>query len=162
MTVGTHVLFQVGAEAFALLVNAVTEVLPLAELSTPPGLPEAVAGFLDFGGAIVAVLRADRLLDLESRDHGLDAHILLLRSEGPGLALLVDRVTSVRSVPLGDQRPVGDDQTFRGCVVGEIVGSGRPAHVLSAERLISEGERRKIVTFGDAEIRRRSLLETLE
>lgn len=160
MTVSTHVLFRIGAEAFALPVAAVSEVLPLPELSTPPGVPDAAAGFLEFAGTIIPVLRTGRLLDLECGEPGLYAHILLLRGDGPGLALLVDRVTSVRAVPIDDQRPVGDDQTFRGCVVGEITDTGRPAHILSVERLILEGERRKIAAFGDAETRRRSLLET--
>lgn len=157
-----HVLFEIGSGAFALPAVAVSEVLPLPQLSTPPGLPEAVAGFLDFGGAIVPVLHTGRLLDLDDSEPGLYAHLLLLHAEKPSLALLVDRVTAVRAVPPTDRRPIDDGQTFRGCVVGEIASLSGTAHLLSVERLVSEGERRKIAEFHAAEVRRRSILEISE
>jgi len=154
------VLFAVGGEAFALPAPAVAEVLPTAELACPPGMPPALAGFLDLGGTAVAVLRTGRLLGLDDEaDPELYGHMLLLGEPCVGLALMVDRVVAVRRVPAGDRRQIGPDETFRGCVVGEIADPQGAAHLLSVDRLLSEAERQKLQAFRQAEAGRRALLE---
>lgn len=156
---GADVLFEISGSSFAVPAAAIAEVLPVAELATPPGLPPVVLGFLDLADTIVPVLHAARLLDLADRQPGLDAHLLLLRGGSARVALLVDRVTAVRPTDANDWRPVAEDATFRGCVVAELAGLGRPVHGLSLERLISAAERAQVASFRDAELRRRAALE---
>lgn len=148
-----HVLFRIAGEAFALPSTAVAEILPIARLATPPGLPPVLAGFLNLDGAVVAVLRAHILLELDGDPAGLDAHMLHLRDAEPATAILVDRVTSVEPVDDSDARPVATDQTFRDGVVAEIDGFDHPVHLISIERLLSDGERRKLAFFAEAERR---------
>lgn len=162
MAQSADVLFEVSGELFAVPAATVSEVLPLAELATPPGLPAGIAGFLNLGETVVPVLRTDRLLDLQGDEPGIYAHLLLLRGRHAPLALLVDRVAAVEVIPERNRCSVADEETFRGCVVGEAVDFGRPVHVLSLDRLISERERSRIAAFRDAELRRRSVLEVSE
>src|SRR5438128_2487698 len=81
-------LFHLPGHACALPLASVQEVVPMPLLSRPPGLPSVLAGFLDLGGAIVPVLRLDRLLGLSEVVPGLYTPLLVLRQPEDRLALL--------------------------------------------------------------------------
>ena len=84
--------------AWALSASGVAEVLPTAPMERPAGSPRALAGFLNVGGAPLAVIRLDVLLGGEaSAGDDLYHHIIRL-SGSPGatpLGLLVERVLDV-------------------------------------------------------------------
>ena len=48
----------------AFPLEAVREVVPMASLSSPPGLPSGLLGFLDLRGTAIPIVRLDRLFDL--------------------------------------------------------------------------------------------------
>jgi chemotaxis signal transduction protein len=48
----------------AFPLEAVREIVPMASLVAPLGLPAAVAGFLDLRGTAIPIIRLDRLYDL--------------------------------------------------------------------------------------------------
>src|SRR3546814_10908642 len=102
-------------------------------------------GVLDRGCTAVAVLRTGSLLGIDDAgDPGLYGHMLRLGDPCAGLALLVDRVAAVRRVPPGDHRQIGPDETFRGCVVGEIAGTQGDAPLLPVARLPHAGARKRL------------------
>ena len=146
------VVFDVAASRCALPRAEVRELLPLPRLSRPPGLPKAVAGFLNLAGAAVPVVDAARLLGLASADDevepGLYQHLILIRrGPGPDVALLVDRVVDVISIAPERLTPISDADTLNGCVAGEIDTGGGPIHVISGERLFLEEERQALADF---------------
>lgn len=154
-----HLLFEIAAHRFALRTDTVAEVLPLPELLRPPGLPAAVAGLLDFGGEVVAVVRTGSLLDLPADEPGLYCHLLLLRMPPPRPALLVDRVSAVERIATTALRPVDDGNSFRGYVLAEANVGEHRVHVLSTERLLTEAERRRLADYAVIEERRSVALE---
>ena len=54
----------------AFPLEAVQEIVPMATLYCPPGMPSGLAGFLDLRGTAVPIIRVDRLFDLPSRIPG--------------------------------------------------------------------------------------------
>ena len=58
------VLFRVGSHQCALRLEAAQEVVPMALLSRPPGLPPLMEGLLNLRGTLVPVVRSDRLFGL--------------------------------------------------------------------------------------------------
>ncbi len=63
----------------AFPLEAVREIVPMAMLSSPPGLPSGLAGFLDLRGTAIPIVRLDRLFDLPEQLPGLHTPMIVLR-----------------------------------------------------------------------------------
>ena len=153
------VVFQVAAQLYALPVVAVSEIVSLAQLSQPPGLPPVLAGFLNLGGAAIPVVRLARLLGLPEQPVGLYTPLILLRSAGSPLALLVD---AVRSIELIDEQavvPVGENYCFNDCAEGLVTLGESRIVLLSEQRLLREQEQRRIAELADIEQARLAALQ---
>jgi purine-binding chemotaxis protein CheW len=151
MVPGAHsvVIFTVSGQAFALSVEAVAEVVPIAWLAKPPGMPSIVQGVLDLGGAAVTVRRADLLLGLDPFPVGLDASILIMRSGGLALGLLVEQVQAVRSLSACRAMPLDDAQSFQGCVLAQLDVGDLAVTLLSWPKLLLEEEKQRLAAFQD-------------
>jgi purine-binding chemotaxis protein CheW len=124
-------------------VEEVQEIVPMAELARPPGLPSLLEGFLNLRGSAVPILRLDRLFQLPLNNPGLYTPLVILRSIHHPTGLMVDRVTGVFSAPEEACLPVRQKHCFNDCVEAEFVlePDGGPIHVLSPERLLLHEER---------------------
>ncbi len=140
------VAFRLAGARFALPVEAVAEVVPIAELGHPPELPAVVEGLLNLAGEAVPVLRLDRLLGLAEGRYGLDASILVLKGQ-PRTALLVEHVDAVLAAADLVVLPVAADRSFNGCVAAQLEAGGGILHLLVPERLLLEEERLRLATF---------------
>ena len=154
--------FQLGGQLCALPADAVAEVVPLPALSRPPGLPDLLEGLLNLGGQTVPVVRLDRLLGLPPLTPGLYTPLLILRP-GP-LALLVETVRGLVSVPAAEVRPGPAGHSCNDCLEGELtlagVPSAPPVALLCPERLLLAQERRCLEQVRAAEqVRLRRLEE---
>ena len=58
----------------AFPLETVREIVPMARLSCPPGLPTGLVGFLDLRGTAIPIVRLDRLFDLPEQQAGLHIH----------------------------------------------------------------------------------------
>ena len=59
--------FHTSGLSCAFPLEAVREIVPMARLSSPPGLPSGLEGFLDLRGIAVPIVRLDRLFDLPAQ-----------------------------------------------------------------------------------------------
>ena len=135
-----YALFVVSGRSCALPASAVREIVPLAELVEPPGLPPPVAGFLDLAGTAVAVVRTARLFGLAEPPPDPATALVLLRGPAAPTALLVDRVLTVRPVADAAWRPIAPELSLEGCVLAEAdLDEGRTA-LLSAGRILLREE----------------------
>lgn len=128
--------------------DAVREVVPIARLSCPPGLPSTLAGFLALDGQQVPVLRLARLLGLPEVSIGLYTPLIVLRGADrgeAGLALLVDRVRAV--VSGGSHSPLERTHSFNGCARSLLQVENELVPVLAPGRLLLEEERHRIADF---------------
>ncbi|MBX6324216.1 MAG: chemotaxis protein CheW, partial [Rhodospirillaceae bacterium] len=103
-------------------------------------------GILNLAGTAVPVLRLDRLFGLPAAAPHAYQHLVLLQGT-PALALLVDRARTVVTVPADRVAPVGEGETYNGCVVGQITLEGTAIQLLSAGRLLTERERQAVAAF---------------
>jgi purine-binding chemotaxis protein CheW len=155
----SFVVFDVGGRPCALPLDQIQEVLPMATLAKPPGLPRVLEGFLDLAGHAIPVLRADRLLGLPEQPLGLYTHILLFRQDGVIHGLVVDRVHTLLRVDADQMRTVDRKDLFNGCCIAEISESGSMVHLLSAPSLLFEKEEAVIQEHSTREQRRLSGLD---
>ena len=140
------VAFRLAGARFALPVEAVAEVVPVAALGRPPELPAVVEGLLNLAGEAVPVLRLDRLLGLADGRYGLGASILVLKGL-PLTALLVEHVDAVLAAADLAVLPVAADRSFNGCVAAQLEAGDAVLHLLVPERLLLEEERRRLAAF---------------
>ncbi len=149
--------FTLAGQPCAIPLESVREVVPMAQLARPPGLPALLEGFLNLRGEAVPVVRLRRLFGLPEASPGLYTPVVILK-EGP-LALLVDEVSGILSAPEEARLPVQEGHAFNDCVEAEVVLDGRTVHLLSKDRLLLEQERRRIAELQVTAQRRLSELE---
>jgi purine-binding chemotaxis protein CheW len=147
------IVFRCGDRRCALERAAVAEIAPLPDLSTPPGMPGALEGFLNLGGEAVPVVDAARLFGV-SPDDSVDPlyrHILVMH-DGPALiGLLVDRVEDFKRFGPDAIRPGESGHSLNNCVTGEIDASGGVIHVLANDRILLAAEKARLAELGRLE-----------
>ena len=153
------VIFRLAGQACAFPLERVQEVLPMAALLCPPGLPSLLEGFLNLGGAAVPVIHLCRLFGLPAQVPGLYTPMLLVSGRPGPLAFLVDEVTDILSLDPKALLPVRESQVFNDCVEVEIDLGGRTLHLLSPDRLLLEEERQRVAALQEAAQDRLKALE---
>jgi len=140
----------------ALPVENVEIIAPMARLVRPPGLPAPLEGILNLAGRAVPVLRLARLLQLPERSPGLYSMLIVLRSTTDGrIALLVDRVSAILSIPAATMLlPVGKEDSFNACAEATVPVQGQVIYVLSPARILLQKERESMAEFQAMEQRR--------
>jgi len=114
----------------------------MAQLARPPGLPASLEGILNLTGRAVPVLRLDRLLALPEQPTGLYSMLILLNGIAKDrIAILVDRVNEILSIPENAFLPVAGDHSFNACAEAAVSVRGEIAHMLSPARILFEKER---------------------
>jgi purine-binding chemotaxis protein CheW len=156
---GTLLVFHLTGQLCAVSLKWVQEVVPMARLSRPPGLPSIIEGFLNLGGTAVSVLRLDRLFNLGETGPSLYTPLLILRTPDRPIALLVDDVSEIIIDSPEARLPVLAEQSFNGCVEAEVLANQRTIHLLSPDRILLEQERRRVAEFQALEQRRLDDLE---
>jgi purine-binding chemotaxis protein CheW len=111
-------------------------------------LPSPLEGILNLGGTAVPVLRLDRLLRLPVHETGLYSMLIVLKGLGDGaVALLVERIREVRSIPLSELLPVDRADSFNACAEASFVLGGQIVPLLSPRRLLLEKEMQALSEF---------------
>src|SRR5258706_11091048 len=152
-------LFELGGHTFGLRLESVREIVPMARLSCPPSMPSILEGFLNLRGTALPVLRLPELLGLPQDDLDLHTPLVILRGAELPLALLVNRVTGIVSLPVDGLVPISKGESFNGCVDGQLTTVGSTVHLLSLDRLLLEKEKRIVAEFHATETRRLGQIE---
>jgi purine-binding chemotaxis protein CheW len=132
----------------AFPLEAVREIVPMARLSTPPGLPSALAGFLDLRGTAVPIVRLDRLFDLPEQLPGLHTPMIILRGVLGPVGILVARVRGIVPRPSAGLLEIPPERTFQGCATASLPLDGELIHVLSPGALLGRNEDRLLADYG--------------
>ncbi len=138
------VVFRIADQAYGISLDAVLEILPMATLTRPPGLPSVLSGFLNLSGTAVPVVSLARLFALAASAPGMYTPLLLVRCAGQTLALLVDAVQGIASVDESATLPLQENFCFNDCAEGVVTVGETNVVLLSYERLVCEQEDRRI------------------
>jgi purine-binding chemotaxis protein CheW len=140
--------FHLADRLAALPLENVERIVLMAQLARLPESPSPVEGFLNLAGRSVPVLRLDRLLQLPEQSPGLYSMLIVLEGILDGrIAILVDRVSEVLTVPASALLPIGEEHSFNGCVEAVVSLRGQMIHVLSPTRILLENERETLSEF---------------
>lgn len=141
-------IFELSDRLAAFRLQDVYRITPMAALACPPGLPTTLEGVLDLAGVAVPVLRMDRLFQLSPQRVGLYSMLLILKTPAESrVALLVDRVDEICSIPESALIPIAKDDSFHGCSEATVVIRENMVHILSPARLLLAKERAALADF---------------
>ena len=146
-------LFELAGHTFGLALTSVAEIVPMAALARPPSTPSLLEGFLNLRGASLPVVRTGPLLGLRQDPLALHTPLVVVRTEGAPLALLVNRVLGVATAETA-LLPIAESDSFNGCVEGRLTAGGYDVNLLSLKRLLLEKEQQVIAEFLAVETRR--------
>jgi purine-binding chemotaxis protein CheW len=141
-------IFRTSGLDCAFPLEAVREIVPMAALSSPPGLPSGLAGFLDLRGTAIPVVRLDRLFDLREQEPGLHTPMIILRGVLGPIGILAESVRGIVPAPSEGLLDIPEDRTFQGCASAAMQLEGDLIHVLSPAALLEANEDRLLADFG--------------
>lgn len=152
------IIFGFGGLLCALPIEDVQEVILLPRLVKPPGLPAAVAGFLEIGTSLIPVLLLDQMLKLPEQTLGLYTPLLLLKDSAQPFAFPTEQVHEIASVPAEAMLPVKESESLGGCIAGAFTWKEKPVHIFSRSRLLFEKEKQALADYKAWEIQRGAVL----
>jgi purine-binding chemotaxis protein CheW len=131
----------------AFPLEAVREIVPMAMLSSPPGLPSGLAGFLDLRGTAIPIVRLDRLFDLPAQLPGLHTPMIVLRGLLGPIGILVESVRGIVPVSSSQLLEIPEDHTLGGCATAALELDGDLIHLLSPSALLAANEARSVADY---------------
>jgi purine-binding chemotaxis protein CheW len=131
----------------AFPLEAVREIVPMATLSSPPGLPSGLAGFLDLRGTAIPIVRLDRLFNLPEQLPGLHTPMIVLRGVLGPIGIIVESVRGIVPVASSQLLELPPGGTLRSCATAGVQLDGDLVHVLSPTALLAASEDRLVADF---------------
>jgi len=95
------VVFDLEGQRYALPLGAVDRVLPMVAVSSLPKAPAIALGVINLHGQVLPVLDIRRRFGLPTREYGLAARLLVVRSSRRVMVLPTDEVLGVQEVAAG-------------------------------------------------------------
>lgn len=139
--------FRLSGLGWAFPLARVREIVPMARLCRPPGLPSMLEGFLNLEGSLVPILRLDRLFRIAESEPGLYTPLLILQAPVLPFGLPVDAVEAVATVSADSLRPLREGGSFNDCTEAEVAMNGQILHVLNPDKILLEEEHRRLLEF---------------
>jgi purine-binding chemotaxis protein CheW len=139
--IGKWVSFTLAGEVFALRVHDVQEVMMAQPLTPVPLAPEHIVGLLNLRGQIMPAVDLRRWLHFAPREAGADSRLIVLKTHGESLSLVVDAIGDVLDLPEVDWRDPPDTLAarHRGSVVGICPIEGCVVLGLDVRGLLGDG-----------------------
>ncbi|OGR28655.1 MAG: hypothetical protein A2277_18520 [Desulfobacterales bacterium RIFOXYA12_FULL_46_15] len=140
--------FMVSGMRFALKVEDTREVVHMAELMAPPGLPSFLSGFIAIEGQAVPVVSLSILMGSSAQPIGIYTPLIILKSKKTPMAFIAETVLNIEPVDQDHLYPLDDETIFNQCVsLSGKNSSGDTFYLLSLDRILLAREKKKILEF---------------
>jgi purine-binding chemotaxis protein CheW len=150
-------IFRLSGHICAFALENVSEVVPMARLACPPGMPTPLQGLLNLGGTMIPVIRLDRIFSLTEQNFDLYTPLVITQINENCAAFMVNAVTGVTAFS-ASVAIVESQHTFNGCTEAVIKIGEETVHLLSVHRILLQEERQCIEEFAAREQQRLSAL----
>jgi len=96
------VAFMLDEQRYGLRLSVVERVVRAVEVISLPSAPDIVMGVINLAGQVVPVVNVRRRFRLPEKELGLDDQLIIAKTVGRTVALLVDSASSLVKVSAGD------------------------------------------------------------
>jgi purine-binding chemotaxis protein CheW len=130
--------FKLDDQEYALPMANVVQVVRIVAITPMPEAPDIVKGVINIRGKVIPVIDTRRRFGLPARPYDLNTQLLIARNEGYMMALIVDVVSEVLTIPASSIEPPSEigPQLERLSAVGRL-----------GDRLLLVLDLDKILTF---------------
>ena len=97
--------FKLDEQEYALSIAHVVQVVRMVAVTHAPKAPEFVEGMINLRGKVIPVINIRRRCGLPDKPFDLNTQLLIARTTGRMLALMVDTVSEVLTVPAANVVP---------------------------------------------------------
>lgn len=131
--------FSLGDKLFAVDIMRIREILVPQELSPLPCSSDILEGVINLRGSVIPVMNMRKRLGMPAADNAPAGKLLIVTLIGQLLALVVDDVMEVISVPVDDMKPPIQMTTGVGMefLLGVCLSNNRVFMMLDIDSLLS-------------------------
>jgi purine-binding chemotaxis protein CheW len=97
--------FLLDDQEYALDINNVVQVVRMMAITRPPKAPEYVQGIFNLRGKVVPVIDIRKRCGLPAKPYDLNTQLVIAQSNGRVIALIVDTVSEVLTMPASAIEP---------------------------------------------------------
>jgi len=140
--------FRLGEDLYAIDIMRIKEIIRPLKLTALPKFPAFMEGIINLRGTVIPVVDLRRRFDLTDIEVTSSTRLLIVSLAGPVLALVVDEVTEVVTVPVKDIKPPpqlggGIDAEY---LIGVCLVKQELIMLLNIDTLLSSQEARDLGT----------------
>ena len=153
--------FRISDTIFGLSVADTKEVVHMAELIKPPGIPSFLSGFINIEGQVIPVVVLSILIGLPEPSIEMYTPLVIVKNETAHIALMVEKVLNIESIGEEQLFPLDDESIFNQCVSKSGKNNdGDTFYLLSPERILLAQEQQMIAAFQEMAQKRLDALQT--
>lgn len=135
--------FRLDEQEYALDIANVVEVVRMVAITPVPGAAGSIAGMINLRGNVIPVINIRRRFGLPDRPYDLNDHLLIARTNGRVMGLIVDRVSEVLTMPASNLQPALEVGPQRAAYISQVGRLGdRLLLILDLDALLSLKEER--------------------
>ena len=97
--------FKLDDQEYALNIANVVQVVRMVALTHPPKAPDYMEGLFNLRGKIIPVINVRARYGLPTKPHDLDTQLLIAKANGHTMAITVDAVSEVLTLPVDRIEP---------------------------------------------------------
>ena len=132
------VTFRLDDQEYALPIANVVQVVRIVAITPMPEAPKIVKGVINVRGKVIPVIDVRKRFNLPAKPYDLNTQLLIAQMDSRMMALIVDAVSEVLTMPAGNVEPPSEiaPQMERLSAVGKL-----------GDRLLLMPDLRRILTF---------------
>ena len=134
--------FSLGEDLFGVDIMRVREILLPQKISALPGDSQILEGVINLRGALIPVMNMRRRFAMPEAEAGIPGRLLIISLARLTLALAVDTVMEVLTVPAGEIKPPFDTEDGIGMqyLLGACLSDDRVIMILDIDSLLGHPE----------------------
>jgi purine-binding chemotaxis protein CheW len=139
--------FTLGENLFAVDIMRIREIILPQKLSALPGASQMLEGVINLRGAVIPVMNMRKRFAMPEAHDSLTGKLLVVSLARQTLALAVDNVMEVITVPAGEIKPPLDTVDGIGMehLLGVCISDDRVFMILDIDSLLGQPENRDVV-----------------
>ena len=147
------VVFTLGDETYGVDIATVREIIRMQAITAVPGTAHFVEGVINLRGTVIPVVDLRKRFRLNEAEHGKEARIVVLNSEGQEIGVIVDSVAEVLCVSSDAIEPPSSmiTTTDSEYLLGIVKLPDRLVILLDTERLLSREDHNKLAAMASRE-----------
>lgn len=131
--------FQLGSQRYGIPIEQVGEIQQIVAFADVPSDGLGVVGMVNIRGEVVPAIDMRQLFGMDERAYTLETPMIITGTDGPRVALIVDEVDDVATLPEGCLQSASPMHALSSKMIGVARLEGGLVYLLDVDRLVAQG-----------------------